>query len=90
MDQEPANLAAGLHWGGWISLSPAHVDGWVFISLAGSLLVTISGCTGLNMLFDMDIDYRRERIRHRPLVDGRVKHDMAAWLSGGRPRFGRC
>lgn len=54
----------------------------MFLGLVGSLLITISGCTVLNMLFDQDIDYQMERTRHRPLADGRVKSTTAAWLGG--------
>jgi len=67
---------------GYLCQPPAHIDWWVFLGLVGSLLITISGCTVLNMLFDRDIDYQMERTRHRPLADGRVKSTTAAWLGG--------
>ena len=65
---------------GYLCLPPVFMDWFRFFSLAGSLLLTISGCTVLNMLFDRDIDYKMERTRHRPLVEGKVNPLTAAWL----------
>lgn len=44
-----------------------------FLSLAGSLLLTISGCTVLNMLFDRDIDQKMARTNTRPMAMGQVQ-----------------
>ncbi|HSB66626.1 MAG TPA: UbiA family prenyltransferase [Anaerolineales bacterium] len=73
---------------GYLCQPPAFIEWWIFASLVGSLLVTISGCTVLNMLFDRDIDLRMERTRQRPLADGRLKGNIAAWLGGGLLLFG--
>jgi protoheme IX farnesyltransferase len=43
-----------------------------FLSLVISLLITISGCTILNMLFDRDIDSKMARTSQRPLAAGQV------------------
>jgi protoheme IX farnesyltransferase len=41
--------------------------------MTGGLLLSISGCTALNMLMDWDIDARMERTAARPLPAGRVR-----------------
>jgi protoheme IX farnesyltransferase len=51
-----------------------------FSGLAGSLLVTISGCTVLNMLFDRDIDRKMVRTSQRPLAAGQVSTRSAVYL----------
>ena len=57
---------------------PALQSDWLrFISLFGSLLITISGCTVLNMFFDRDIDRKMVRTSNRPLAAERVKSDIA-------------
>ncbi len=43
-----------------------------FLFLVIDLLITISGCTVLNMLFDHDIDSRMVRTSGRPLASGQV------------------
>ncbi len=43
------------------------------LGLLGSLFLTISGSTILNMVYDRDIDARMERTRKRPLPAGKVK-----------------
>jgi len=52
------------------------------MDVAGSLLVTISGCTVLNMVFDRDIDRKMERTRHRPLAAGQTSVRAATILGG--------
>jgi len=52
------------------------------MDVAGSLLVTISGCTVLNMVFDRDIDRKMERTRHRPLAAGQISVRAATILGG--------
>jgi len=42
------------------------------IGLLGSLLLAISGCTALNMVYDRDIDARMGRTADRPLPAGRI------------------
>jgi protoheme IX farnesyltransferase len=41
--------------------------------MAGGLLLSISGCTALNMLLDRDIDGRMVRAAGRPLPAGRIR-----------------
>jgi protoheme IX farnesyltransferase len=65
---------------GYFCQPPSHTDWSVFWGLVGSLLLTISGCTVLNMVLDRDIDCQMERTRHRPLAEGRVNPFTAAWL----------
>ncbi len=65
---------------GYLCQPPASPDWLGFSTLLGSLLLTISGCTVLNMLFDRDIDARMERTRLRPLAVGRVEAFSAAAL----------
>lgn len=67
------------------------VTSWpVVLALLGSLLLSISGSTILNMVYDRDIDAKMERTAHRPLPAGRVNADEAllvglalAWLGVG-------
>jgi len=49
----------------------------IFISLLGSLFLTISGSTILNMYFDRDIDKKMPRTAHRPLASGRINEKEA-------------
>jgi len=65
---------------GYLCQPPMPLDWLRFSGLAGSLLVTISGCTVLNMLFDRDIDRKMVRTNQRPLALGQVKILTAAWL----------
>ncbi|HEX9090228.1 MAG TPA: protoheme IX farnesyltransferase [Anaerolineales bacterium] len=51
-----------------------------FLCLVGSLLLTISGCTVLNMLFDRDIDRKMTRTRSRPMAVGQVQPRAALSL----------
>lgn len=53
--------------------SRCPVTGWqTFIQLAGSLFLSISGSTVLNMWYDRDIDARMKRTCWRPLPTGEV------------------
>ena len=52
----------------------------IFASLAGSLFLTISGSTILNMYFDRDIDKKMPRTSHRPLASGKIKPSEALYL----------
>lgn len=49
------------------------VTHWMtLLSLAGSLFLSISGSTVLNMWYDRDIDSRMKRTHNRPLASGRI------------------
>ncbi len=52
----------------------------IFVSLIGSLFLTISGSTILNMYFDRDIDKKMPRTAHRPLASGKIKPSEALYL----------
>ncbi len=57
------------------------VMGWqVLIGLMGSLFLTISGSTILNMVYDRDIDAKMGRTAHRPLPSGKIKMNEALIL----------
>lgn len=68
---------------GYLSQSGPHTDWLRFAFMVGSLMVTISGCTVLNMLFDRDIDRKMVRTRHRPMAEGRVSVSTATMLGSG-------
>lgn len=65
---------------GYLCQPPSPVNLLSFTGMVGSLLVTISGCTVLNMLFDRDIDRKMYRTSRRPLVVGKVSSQNAAYL----------
>jgi heme o synthase len=67
---------------GYLCQPSVPIGWWTILGLVGSLLLTISGCTVLNMLLDRDLDCQMERTRHRPLADGRVNSFTAAWMGG--------
>jgi protoheme IX farnesyltransferase len=50
--------------------------------MATGLLLSISGCTALNMLLDRDIDARMGRTMDRPLAAGRMRPLEAALFGG--------
>ncbi len=58
------------------------MDWWTFSGLLGSLFITISGCTVLNMVFDRDLDRKMTRTSQRPLAAGQVNAGAAAFLGG--------
>lgn len=66
---------------GYLSQQSPESSWGVFIGLTGSLLLTISGFTILNMLIDRDLDYRMERTRNRPLATRQVSVRAAAILA---------
>ena len=43
------------------------------LRMVGSLVLSIGGCTALNMLLDRDVDRRMERTARRPLPVGRIR-----------------
>jgi len=57
---------------GYVSARVPEVNWETLIGLLGSLFLTISGSTVLNMVYDRDIDYRMVRTMHRPLPSGKV------------------
>lgn len=67
---------------GYLCQVPAPINWLRFAGLAGSLLVTISGCTVLNMVFDRDIDRKMKRTSQRPLAANLVDARTAATLGG--------
>ncbi len=52
----------------------------VFAGLVGSLFLTISGSTILNMYFDRDIDKKMPRTAHRPLASGEIEPREAFYV----------
>jgi protoheme IX farnesyltransferase len=52
-----------------------HLD--ILFALTGSLFLSISGSTVLNMWYDRDIDARMPRTQNRPLPSGLIKPDQA-------------
>jgi protoheme IX farnesyltransferase len=65
---------------GYLCERPVSMDWPRFASLVGSLLVTIGGCTVLNMVFDRDIDQKMARTRQRPLAAMQTHVGAAAAL----------
>ena len=65
---------------GYFCQRPASVDWLRFAGLLGSLLLTIGGCTVLNMVFDRDIDQKMARTRQRPLAAKQINVHTAVWL----------
>jgi protoheme IX farnesyltransferase len=71
-------LATGL--AGYSSAACPVTHPGIFLALAGSLFLAISGSTVLNMWFDRDIDARMARTCHRPLPSGQVTPQEALRL----------
>jgi len=59
-----------------------NLHGGALAEMAGSLLLAVSGCTILNMVYDRDIDARMQRTARRPLPAGRVSPTEALVLGG--------
>jgi protoheme IX farnesyltransferase len=57
---------------GYISCRCPILNLWVVVGIAGSLFLSISGATILNMYFDRDIDAKMERTCWRPLPSGKI------------------
>ncbi len=70
-------LATGL--AGYLSAHSGSAP-LVLLGMAGSLFLSISGSTVLNMWYDRDIDAVMNRTHHRPLADGRVSPGEALRL----------
>lgn len=65
---------------GYLSLRSNRMDWFRLVEVAGSLLVTIGGCTILNMVFDLDIDRKMTRTSKRPLAAGLVSVRPVTYL----------
>jgi UbiA prenyltransferase family len=95
---EAVNRLKGLYWplikgrqtfmltltgvAGYLCQRPFPLD-WVrFVSMAGSLLITISGCTILNMVFDRDLDREMTRTRGRPSAAEQFDARRTAYWGG--------
>lgn len=63
---------------GYFSASCPVTPWQTFVGLTGSLFLSISGSTVLNMVYDRDIDRLMARSRHRPLPAGRLDPRRAA------------
>ncbi len=57
---------------GYISARCPVVTWETFLGLLGSLFLTISGSTILNMVYDRDIDAKMKRTARRPLPSGKI------------------
>ncbi|HHJ52383.1 MAG TPA: hypothetical protein ENJ89_04245, partial [Caldithrix abyssi] len=57
---------------GYISARCPVVTWETFLGLLGSLFLTISGSTILNMVYDRDIDAIMKRTARRPLPSGKI------------------
>jgi protoheme IX farnesyltransferase len=68
---------------GYLCQPPLPTAWWRFIGLLASLLISITGCTVINMLFDRDIDRRMRRTSQRPLATGQMKPRTAGVLGIG-------
>jgi heme o synthase len=62
---------------GYLTRQSFPIDGWQFLGLIATLLLTISGCTILNMRADRDIDKKMTRTSFRPIAAGRVNPKIA-------------
>ncbi len=65
---------------GYMSAYPLTFLSWRLFQLLGTLFLTISGSTIINMWFDRDIDARMQRTCHRPLVTNQVKANETLFL----------
>jgi protoheme IX farnesyltransferase len=65
---------------GYLSLRPHPFDWAGFLGMIGSLIITISGCTIINMVYDIDIDIKMKRTSRRPLPSGQVSPKTATIL----------
>jgi heme o synthase len=65
---------------GYLSAYPFPIHFWRLFQLVGTLFLTISGSTIINMWFDSDIDAQMLRTCHRPLATGQVKAKESLFL----------
>jgi protoheme IX farnesyltransferase len=68
---------------GYLCHPPLPTAWWRFSGLVASLLISITGCTVINMLFDRDIDRRMKRTSQRPLATGQLMPHTAGLLGIG-------
>jgi len=62
---------------GYLARAAFPIDGWQFLGLIATFLLTISGCTILNMRADRDIDGKMIRTASRPLPAGNMSPKFA-------------
>jgi protoheme IX farnesyltransferase len=67
---------------GYISGCCLNITAGSLAALLGSLFLSISGSTVLNMVYDRDIDARMARTSRRPLPAGEIT-STEAWILGG-------
>jgi len=65
---------------GYMSARCPVMNWYVVLGLFGSLFLTISGSTVLNMLFDRDIDSKMKRTKFRPLPSGKLSAKETLFL----------
>ncbi len=65
---------------GYLSAYPFPIHIGRLFQLIGTLFLTISGSTIINMWFDRDIDAQMLRTCHRPLATGQVKPGQSLFL----------
>jgi protoheme IX farnesyltransferase len=73
---------------GFVSARCPYLDAYYVLGLLGSLFLSISGSTVLNMVYDRDIDAKMERTCLRPLPAGTVKTSEAIYLGLGMSILG--
>jgi protoheme IX farnesyltransferase len=73
---------------GFVSARCPYIDANYVLGLLGSLFLSISGSTVLNMVFDRDIDAKMERTCLRPLPAGTVSPSEALYLGLGMSILG--
>jgi protoheme IX farnesyltransferase len=65
---------------GYLCLPVRPTNGVDVLGLVGSLILTISGSTTLNMLIDRDIDAKMSRTKQRPLANGQIRTQPVRFL----------
>lgn len=73
---------------GYISARCPIITWGTLLGLIGSMFLTISGSTVLNMVYDRDIDILMTRTCNRPLPSGRVSVKEATLLGAGMSLLG--
>jgi protoheme IX farnesyltransferase len=73
---------------GFVSARCPYIDANYVLGLLGSLFLSISGSTVLNMVYDRDIDAKMERTCLRPLPAGTVSPSEALYLGLGMSILG--
>jgi protoheme IX farnesyltransferase len=68
---------------GYLCQPPLPTAWGCFLGLVASLLISIIGCTVLNMVFDRDIDRKMRRTSQRPLATGLMNPRTAGLLGIG-------